>query len=83
MTNEHPKDTPDVKAGIDNCRKGGQLQIGTGLAIGGYGTTAALTAGYICPVCVVATPLLLGLGYRNLRKAKKLEAEHETDTATE
>ena len=27
-----------------------------------YGTTLALTAGYICPVCVVAAPLLLGYG---------------------
>jgi len=36
--------------------------MATGLGIGVFGAAAALIGGAVCPVCVVATPALLGLG---------------------
>ena len=43
------------------CEKGTtNLLIGGGF--GAYGTTMVLTIGYACPICMVATPLFLGMG---------------------
>ena len=33
-----------------------------GTAFGGVGTMGALATGAVCPICIVATPLLLGIG---------------------
>ena len=52
------------------------LLIGGG--VGAYGTTIALTAGYVCPICVIATPLFLGWGgvqkYKYLKNKRKTPA---------
>jgi hypothetical protein len=34
----------------------------TGAGIGVFGSTLAATTGFVCPVCILATPLFLGYG---------------------
>jgi chromate transport protein ChrA len=67
--NEQPKPGPDK----------GNIALLTGAGIGTYGTTMALTSGFICPVCVVATPLFLGIGglqrYKHLKNKKEKEEQ--------
>jgi hypothetical protein len=36
--------------------------IGIGAAVGVIGATAAVVTGAVCPICIVATPGLIGLG---------------------
>ena len=36
--------------------------VGTGIGVGLLGAGGALLGGAVCPVCVVAAPLLLGAG---------------------
>ncbi len=43
----------------------------TGAAVGTFGTAAALLAGFVCPVCTIATPLLLGGGVVKKLQEKK------------
>jgi hypothetical protein len=39
-----------------------------GAGIGAFGAASALTAGAVCPLCLIATPALLGLGaYKHYR----------------
>ena len=49
--------------------------LATGAAVGTFGTAAALLAGFVCPVCTVATPLLLGGGV-----VKKLQERRRKQT---
>ena len=49
------------------------LLYGTGL--GAMGTCLALGAGYICPVCVIGTPLLLSIGA--VQKYKYTKRKHK------
>lgn len=51
------------------------LMIGGGFAA--YGATIATTMGYICPFCLVATPLFLGLG--GVQRYKYLKAKADKD----
>lgn len=48
----------------------GKTNLIIGGGIGAYGTTLALTVGYICPVCVVAAPAFLGVGAWQTLKAR-------------
>jgi hypothetical protein len=42
--------------------------IGIGAAVGVIGATAAAITGAVCPICIVATPGLIGVGvYRRWR----------------
>jgi hypothetical protein len=42
--------------------------IGIGAAVGVIGATAAAITGAVCPICIVATPGLIGIGvYRRWR----------------
>ena len=54
MTN--PDNSKDLKLREAN------LCIGTGVGVGLLGAGGALLGGALCPVCVVATPLLVGAG---------------------
>ncbi len=75
------KNTQENQAGEETCtpcEKGtANLLVGGGFAV--YGTAVATAAGAVCPVCVVAAPLFLGLGavqrYRYQRKKKNPDDE--------
>jgi len=46
----------------DARRKEGNQLLGLGAGVGAWGAASALLLGSVCPVCVVATPALVGLG---------------------
>lgn len=52
-----------------------------GLGIGTVGVVGAVVGAAVCPVCVVATPALLGVGlYKRWKEAKQVtEQEGEPD----
>lgn len=65
---------PETKGSARSPSETGNTSLVAGAGIGAYGTAMAVTAGYICPFCVVAAPALLGLGaYQKYKfhKAKK------------
>ena len=55
--------------------KEGQLAanvcIGTGVGIGAWGTTLAVTTAHVCPFCVVAAPAFIGCGIYKKKKSQK------------
>jgi hypothetical protein len=57
----------------------GNMMLVAGGGFAAYGTTMAVAAGTVCPVCVVATPLLLGVGayqkYRHVKAQKNSRLE--------
>ena len=36
--------------------------LGAGLGIGAFGAASGLLLGAVCPMCIVATPALIGMG---------------------
>ena len=49
----------------------GNTCLVAGFGIGALGVTGAVTAGAVCPLCVIATPALLGIGaFQKLRYSK-------------
>lgn len=69
QSDQKEKATAPVETGKVN------LMIGGGFAA--YGATIATTMGYICPFCLVATPLFLGLGGVQRYKYLKSKAEEK------
>lgn len=61
----------------------GNLELAAGAGIGAYGTAMAITAGFVCPACVIAAPALLGAGLYKRHKAKKAEASLQNDHASD
>ena len=45
--------------------------LGAGLGVGALGAAGALIAGAVCPICIVATPVLVGGGLLKRRRAKR------------
>ncbi|MBI2393888.1 MAG: hypothetical protein HYV09_30230 [Deltaproteobacteria bacterium] len=49
-------------------RDDGRDLLGAGVAVGAIGVLGAITGAALCPVCVIATPALLGYGaYKNIK----------------
>ena len=68
---EEPKDVKDSgSTGNTN------LLIGAGF--GAYGTTLAVTVGYVCPMCLIITPIFLGMGGVQKYKYLKKKAEEKS-----
>ena len=53
--------------------KGANVTIGLGAGIGAFGAVSALAVGAVCPLCIVATPALLGLGLYQRARVKKIQ----------
>ena len=57
----------------------GNTMLLAGGGFAAYGTTMAVAVGTVCPVCIVATPLLLGVGayqkYKHVKAKKASNAE--------
>lgn len=49
----------------------GNELLATGLGVGAIGVAGAVLLGATCPICVVATPALLGAGLYKKWKAKR------------
>ena len=54
----------------------GNTLLMAGTTVGAVGAAGALLAGAVCPLCIIATPLLLGTGLvrklRNRHRGKRL-----------
>ncbi len=53
-------------------REQGNAYLGYGLGIGALGVVASVVGLAVCPVCVVATPALLGAGVYKRLRARRL-----------
>ena len=63
-------------------REGNEL-LASGALIGVVGAALGVVSGAVCPVCVVATPALLGIGAYKRFRARKKNTTHEARTTTE
>ncbi len=52
--------------------------LATGAGVGAYGVGVKLSAGYFCPLCLIAAPAFLGVGVYKRWKAKQRKTD---DTA--
>lgn len=53
----------------------------SGLSIGAFGAVSAVVGAAVCPICVVATPALLGVGLYKRWKERSAEAPASGDPA--
>lgn len=74
---EAAKSTSKGTGGVWDSTSGNEMLV-TGAAVGTFGTAAALLAGFVCPVCTVATPLLLGGGVVKKLQERKRKPTPET-----
>ncbi|MGE0328159.1 MAG: hypothetical protein AB7K71_25690 [Polyangiaceae bacterium] len=66
--------------GAAQARKDGNAFLASGLGIGAFGVASGVLLGAVCPVCVVATPALIGAGvYKRVRawRLEKQQAERD------
>lgn len=56
---------------VDESRTDANYLLAAGASAGAIGTAGALIAGAVCPLCIVATPLLLGAGLFKRMKLKR------------
>lgn len=53
---------PDPPATAAELRQEANSLLGAGAVLGGAGLASGLLLGAVCPVCIVVTPALLGMG---------------------
>ena len=77
-TDQEPKSLLDkVDEGVDN----GATNMMIGGGIGAYSAATFLAAGAICPACIIAAPLFLGIGAAQRHTfLKKKSGEHNERT---
>ncbi len=56
---------------IDEDRANANNLLAAGASAGAIGTAGVLLTGAICPLCIIATPLLLGFGLAKRMNAKR------------
>lgn len=59
----------------DRRENDGNDLIATGVGVGAIGVAGAVLLGATCPLCVVATPALIGVGLYKKWKVKRAAAE--------
>lgn len=64
---------PDPVLAAHRSVTSGKSLLATGLAVGAIGAAGALL-GAVCPLCVIATPTLLGLGVVQTLRGRWLAA---------
>ncbi|MDE1901274.1 MAG: hypothetical protein KGI37_06505 [Alphaproteobacteria bacterium] len=62
----------NTKAESEECNRQANAFLGAGLGLSAYMATTAATLSFVCPVCAVTTPVLLGMGVYKKIKAKRL-----------
>lgn len=68
LTPQYDKEKKPDSTDIERQKTEANTCIGIGAAVGVIGATAAAVTGAICPICIIATPGLIGMGvYRRLR----------------
>lgn len=68
---------------VEQQRADGNRYLGAGLGIGAFGVASGLLLGAVCPLCIVATPALLGAGvYKRIcAQRSAAAAEHREEGA--
>jgi hypothetical protein len=67
-------DDHDHDQAPDDARYEANAAIGTGLGIGAFGAASAVLLGATCPMCVIASPALIGYGLYKRAKLSRAEA---------
>ena len=65
---------------LDESRSSANNLLAAGASAGAIGTAGALITGAVCPLCIVATPVLLGVGLvkrMNIKRKQKRLVEVE------
>jgi hypothetical protein len=57
----------------DQDRHEANAALGTGLGIGAFGAASAVLLGATCPLCVIASPALIGYGIYKRAKLSRAE----------
>lgn len=66
------KELPKTELGSpEKLNEDANTCLALGAGIGVLGTGAAILTGAVCPVCYIATPVLLGMGVFQKVKARK------------
>ncbi len=71
-----PKPPPNKLKEANQC-------IGIGAGVGAIGVGAALITGAVCPICYIAAPALLGIGFFARNKAMKEQRSENQIEASE
>jgi len=71
------EDLSNKKEKVDAPVETGKVNLMIGGGFAAYGATIATTMGYVCPFCLVATPLFLGLG--GVQRYKYLKSKADKD----
>lgn len=73
-----PSTQPDQgrqQVSAETLRQDSNTLLGAGVGIGAIGALGALVGGAVCPVCIVATPALIGAGVvQRVRSARSKRA---------
>jgi len=58
---ERPKE-PAARLSVEQLRSDSNSYLGAGVGLGVFGLASGALLGAVCPLCIVATPALLGAG---------------------
>jgi len=76
---------PPSAARARTLREDSNSLLGAGLGLGAFGAAGGLLLGAVCPVCIVATPALIGAGVVQRIRAARLSAsrKHSAEPSSE
>ena len=61
----------------------GNIELLAAGGLGAYGATTLVTAGFVCPSCLVIAPALLALGgYKKYKALQTDKEDHQNQTQT-
>jgi hypothetical protein len=70
MTSSGNNDSPESSIAQDEQVRGANNCMLLGAGVGVLGAGSALIAGAVCPLCVVVSPALIGLGFARRMQLK-------------
>lgn len=73
------KEDEKLKKEKQDAFKNGNAALIGSAGFAAMGTGLALGSSFICPVCMFATPALLGTGIYQKLKSKKISAKNQTE----
>ncbi|MCU0690107.1 MAG: hypothetical protein MUF54_01770 [Polyangiaceae bacterium] len=73
MRDEQRASDAHYAAAVQRSEAKGYLLTGAGVAA--LGAVGAVLGGAVCPLCIVATPALLGIGFYKAWRGRRIEQE--------
>lgn len=80
MNNDVQEKPKNLIQKIDDGMDTGTTNLAIAGGFGAYGTATFLSAGFLCPACIIAAPLFLGIGAAQRRAFLKKQAKAENST---